>query len=611
MSNEETGSLRTSLQKLWHLLGGAERRRLGLLGVILLFAALIEVIGVGMVPVVVGAIAAPDQVLHSSFVGPMVEWLHVGNTRTLLALALCGLLAVFVLKTCYRLYATWMQARLLQDLRVRLSARLFNAYMRAPYAFHLTRNPADLMRNANQEVEHVVLYVISPILTMLGSMLVGLAVVIFMLTVQPWVTLIGLGFFGGASGLYLRIVRDRALKLGVQAQDHRAEAIKAVNQGLGGIKEARVMGREGFFVAAYNNSMSKLAESYRHQFVTGEMIGPSLELVAVVGLATIVAVLIGTGAIVEEIVPVLALFAAALLRLKQAVWQFATTVNSLRYQHVSVNPVYDDIQELAASQANDEGTATQARQPTPFTRDIEVRDVSFRYNASSRDALQGINLTIPRGASVGLVGATGAGKSTLADILLGLLQPTGGTVTVDGADVRDDLRGWQANLGYIPQSLYLIDDTLRRNIAMGLNDDEIDDARIQESTRIAQLDEVVAGLPDGLDTLLGDRGIRFSGGQRQRVCIARALYHNPSILVLDEATSALDNLTEQRMVQELEERRGDRTLIVIAHRLSTVMSCDCLFLMRDGKLEASGTYDELLANNAHFREMASHGATDL
>lgn len=610
MSNEANSSLRVSLHKLWLLLGGAERRRLALLAVILLFAAMIEVVGVGMVPVVVGAISAPDQVMQSSFIGSMVAWLPVDNTRTLLAFALCGLLAVFVLKTCYRLYATWMQARLLQDLRVRLSSRLFRAYMHAPYAFHLTRNPADLMRNANQEVEQVVLYVISPILTMLGSTLVGLAVVIFMLTVQPWVTLIGLGFFGGASGLYLRVVRDRALKLGIQAQDHRAGSIKAVNQGLGGIKEARVMGREDFFVAAYNNSMSKLAESYRHQFVTGEMIGPSLELVAVVGLAAIVAVLIGTGVIVEDIVPVLALFAAALLRLKQAVWQFATTVNSLRYQHVSVNPVYDDIQALAATEAGVENTGTTERRPTPFTRDITLRDVVYRYSAGSRDALRGINLTIPRGASVGLVGATGAGKSTLADILLGLLAPTSGIVAVDGRDVRDDLRGWQANLGYIPQSLYLIDDTLRRNIALGLNDDEIDDARIRESVRIAQLDDVIAELPDGLDTLLGDRGIRFSGGQRQRVCIARALYHNPSILVLDEATSALDNLTEQRIVQELEERRGDRTLIVIAHRLSTVMDCDCLFLMRNGRLEASGTFQELMDNNAHFRELAANGQND-
>lgn len=596
------GDVWESLRKVWRLHTQQEHRRLLVLTGLVTIQALVEIIGIGAVPAFAGALASPDKLLQHHIVGPWLSSLGVHTQQEMLLAVGLVLIGAFSIKAGYTLFTSWQIALFLKNTRTRLGIKLFHAYMHAPYTFHLRRNPAELVRNANLEVDRVVQVVLQPAIAMFAHGLIGICVVCLMFVVQPLVTLVGITLFAGASYAFLTSIRRRSLALGRNAQQHRGKLIQAVNEGLGGFKEARILRREGEFVQAFRASTEPLAEVIKHRGVTASMVAPGLELVAIMGLTLVVLLLFALGMQSGDIVPILALYAVALLRLKQAVAQVAGTINVLRYEHISVNPVYDDIQELErfANAATDERV-----EPRSVSEYIELKNVSFRYPNSENWALKDVSLKIRAGSSVALVGATGAGKSTIADILLGLLVPNEGSVLVDGQDIHENLATWQTTIGYIPQSLYLIDASMRRNIAFGIAESEIDDERVSEAARMAQLDEVIAGLPDGIHTFLGDRGVRLSGGQRQRVCIARALYHDPDVLILDEATSALDNATEQRIVEELEAHRGDRTLVIIAHRLTTVKHCDQLYLLRGGSIEAQGTYAELFRDSGGFQRLAA------
>lgn len=610
MSKNESGSRNSpptdsvwkSLRKLWELLNTRIRIRGGIMLGILVIQAVLETVGVGTVPAVAAALAEPDRLFGHPLVGPHLRALGIDTQMKLLSACSVGLVGVFLVKTGYAYFAARFEGRFLMRLRV-LGTELFSAYMRAPYVFHLQRNPAELTRNATQEVNRCIQKVIEPLLVMAASAFIGLCTLALMLVVEPLITVVSVVLFGTASYGYLALTRKRATAFGRLAQKHRAMLLKAVNQGLGGFKEAHILAREPEFIRAFAKSNRRQAEALEHHLVASKMIGPGLELVAVLGLATIVALLLLSGREGGSIIPLLAFFAAALLRLRAALARVVATANLLQYEHVSIEPLYRDMKELGRVGALPETAGVTQR--LPLEHCIELKHVGFKYPRSDAWVLKDVNLRIPRGSCVAFVGTTGAGKSTLADMILGVLRPEQGTILVDGVDVHQDIRRWQSNLGYIPQALYLMDDTLRRNIAFGVAEKDIDDARVRTAARMAQLDEVLSGLPDGFETLLGDRGIRLSGGQRQRVCIARALYHDPEVLILDEATSALDNLTEKRVVEELESHRGERTLIIVAHRLTTVQRCDQIYLFRNGTLEASGTYAELSQLNRTFQDLSA------
>ena len=286
-----------------------------------------------------------------------------------------------------------------------------------------------------------------------------------------------------------------------------------------------------------------------------------------------------------------------------AIQQITKSITKLRYSLVVVDPLYDDITELAEYRKRFLADRKK-KERLQIQRDIEVRNVHYSYPGSEEMALKGVTLTIPRGQSIAFTGPSGAGKTTMVDLLLGLLDPVRGEILVDGENIQEHLSAWQRNIGYIPQFIYLSDESLRSNIAFGIPEKEIDDEKVWKALRLAQLEDFVTRLPDGLDALIGERGVRLSGGQRQRIGIARALYHDPQVLVMDEATSALDNITEKQIIQAIEELKGDRTIITIAHRLTTVMKCDRIYFMTDGKIHSEGTYDELIEHNEQFRVLA-------
>jgi ATP-binding cassette, subfamily B, bacterial PglK len=325
-----------------------------------------------------------------------------------------------------------------------------------------------------------------------------------------------------------------------------------------------------------------------------------VETIAVAAMLGIAAFFTLKGRPTAEVVTTLALLGFAAIRFVPSANRLVSATLGLRWGTSAINAVYNDLVAL-------ESTVSKPPEPQPverFSDAIELRDVGYLYTGAASRSLNGVSLSIPRGSAVGFVGPSGAGKTTLIDVILGLLTPSEGKVLVDGVDLQEQISNWQRQIGYVPQTIYLADDSIRKNVAFGVSEAEIDDARVWQAIEAAQLSDMIQKLPDGLTTLVGERGVRLSGGQRQRIGIARALYHDPSVLVLDEATSSVDTETEQSIVDALERLRGDRTILVIAHRLTTVQNCDQLFFLRDGKLEANGTYEELFDVNRQFRSLA-------
>jgi ABC-type multidrug transport system fused ATPase/permease subunit len=377
------------------------------------------------------------------------------------------------------------------------------------------------------------------------------------------------------------LVRRNVGRYGLLQQNAQALRIKSISQGLGGIEEIKVLGREAYFVSEFAKHERTFSEVSRYAMVLNQMPRLFMETVAFSALFLAVAGVLLSGGRAADLLPTLALFAVAAMRLMPSVNRIQSAITRISYYRPSIGVVCTD-----ARREQQEGAGEPESSDIQFAHEITLRDISYIYPGASSPSLQGINLTIPKGASVAVVGASGAGKTTLADIILGLLKPSSGQILVDGEDVDRSLASWQRHLAYIPQTIFLSDDSIRRNVAFGIEDDEIDDDRVWSALELAQLKAHVEAMPCQLDTVVGERGVSLSGGQRQRVGIARALYNNPDVLILDEATSALDADTERAISQSIDALAGSKTLIVIAHRLSTIEKCTLKIHLHNGRIES-------------------------
>jgi ATP-binding cassette, subfamily B, bacterial PglK len=581
-----------SAGKVWGLLSSAERHSaIVLLGLVFIGMAL-ETLGAGLVIPTFAVLTQPDITSKYTALQPVLQALGNPGQETLVVAGMLALVGVYFVKTLFLALLAWRQTYFVFGLQEHLSQRLFATYLHQPYTFHLQRNSAKLIQNTISEAGAFSNCVVVPAITLVTESLVLSCLCVLLLIIEPVGTLLIVTVLGTAAGAFHRLTRRRIAVWGESRQHHEGLRFQHLQQGLGGVKEVNLLGRQSEFLEQYRVHNAQNARVGRMQSTLQQLPRLFLELLAVTGLAILVGSMLAQGRPLDAVLPTLALFAAAAFRLMPSVNRMLSAVQLLRFGLPVTNTLHAELQ-LARPKA------AGARHPIePFRETLELNEVTYIYPGAAVAALDRVSLAVRRGDTVGLVGSSGAGKSTLVDVLLGLLTPCSGEVRLDGKDIQHAVRNWQDQIGYVPQSTFLTDDSLRRNIAFGVPNERIDEVSVQRAIASAQLEEFVNGLPQGLDTPVGERGIRLSGGQRQRVAIARALYHDPAVLVLDEATSSLDTATERSVMDAVHALQGTKTILIVSHRLTTVEKCDRVYRLERGRVVGEGVSVAGLATNS-------------
>lgn len=586
---------------IWGILNRRERMAFAALMVMVLVMSIFEMIGVAAILPFLQVLAEPETVQDTAVLA--WAWDRFGFTEHLdFAIAL-GLVVfgVVCFGLAFRAVTTWALIRFSLMRGYSISARLLAGYLHQPYDWFLSRNSAELGRAVLNEVDAVIRYSLLPGLIFLASCIVALCITALLFAVDPFIAVGAFVLLVGAYGLVYSLLRGILKRVGeerILADDAR---FRIAQEATGGIKDVKALRLEEAFVARFRVPAHASARAQTTGLVVGDLPRFVLEGVAFGGvILLILGLLITRGGSIETLLPTLGLVALAGVKLFPALQRAYAQISLLRFYSQSLENLHRDLAMLEPK------TALPDPAPVPLRRALDLRGVVYAYPGAARTALRGLSLHVPAGASVGIVGGTGAGKTTVVDLILGLLAPQDGAVTVDEVALDDtSRRGWQRGIGYVPQSIFLSDDTVAGNIAFGVAPERIDRAAVERAARLARLhDFILSDLPQGYDTPVGERGVRLSGGQRQRIGIARALYHDPQLLVLDEATSALDTLTEAEVMESVGALGGEKTVIMIAHRLTTVRQCDIIFLLEDGRLVAQGRFEDLLRDSDRFRAMA-------
>jgi ABC-type multidrug transport system fused ATPase/permease subunit len=563
------------------------------------FAACLEAVGALGVFWLIGIVHSPESAAALPVVGPLAVKLGYNGSATWLIGCSIGVMVFYAIKNVFLIFHYYLQVKLPHDAYVRVATALLRGYLTTGYSFHFDRNSAESVRNLMTSVDVVFRTVLLNAVTLINELMVVIAVICVLLIASPQMAIVAASAMCVLAWVMLRLTQSNVTKWGLQIQSLTKEILKVINQGLGAVKEIKVLQRENYFLDRYRKLRERQSKvmSYYETFQSLPLF--TLEALFTFLVGGLIIVITIQGGDHATTIPLLGLYGYAGFRLLPALARIAAKLQRLGFGSAAVNQVYADYVQLTKGPP----LSSLEVAPLPFAREIRIEDVTYTYPKGSRPALSNVSLTIPYGSSVGIVGPSGGGKSTLVDLLLGLLPPDAGHVRVDGIETATSVRAWQRNLGYVPQSPYLLDDTLTRNIAFGVLDSEIDKQAVTEAVRMAQLDDLVASLPKGLDTEIGERGVRLSGGQRQRIVIARALYRQPAVLVFDEATSELDNLTELEIAAEIDALAGEKTIIVIAHRMTSVRNCDVIVFLVEGRVADIGTYDELLERNPEFSKL--------
>ncbi|UOR13782.1 ABC transporter ATP-binding protein [Halobacillus amylolyticus] len=577
----------TTTKKLLMLFNKREKKKLIALFFMMIVAALFETIGIGLIVPFVGIVTNPGQIQDQAVLSYLYELFNFESSTEFIIFSVGGLLAVFILKNLYLLFFQYSQFRVILNQQVKLSRQLFQEYLKKPYTFHLQRNTADLLRNVNGEVSKVFQGIIMSSFQLATEVLVITCILVLLLFTSPIATLTAFTLLGGSVFIFFRFFRKKISALGEEQQKVSGTMIKWVNQGLGASKVVKVSGKESFFINAYTGQSQIKANNSRYMKMLEQVPRLFIEtlLVSVVLITMVIIVIQGKDT--ADLISTMALFAMAAFRLMPSITRVVAMITTIKYSQPALTVVYDDLflnKDNSSNIALDVKTGVINKGEKSFKDSIKLSNVSYRYPEQDVNSVKNVSLTIPIGESVAFIGESGAGKTTIVDIILGLFNPEKGSVTVDGKNIAHQKSLWQQKIGYIPQSIYLSDDTIRGNIAFGIERDNINDDEVWRALEQAQLKDFVKELPKQLDTAVGENGVRLSGGQRQRIGIARALYHNPEILFMDEATSALDNETEKEIMRAIDGLKGDKTLIIIAHRLSTIKNCDTVFKMSKGEL---------------------------
>jgi ABC-type multidrug transport system fused ATPase/permease subunit len=595
-------------RKILDLFDRHERRRFYLLMVLMIIVAFAEVLGISTVMVLLGILAQPEKIAESRHLSWAYETLGFTSTFAFQIFLSAGVFAAVMTSLVLKALGSWAIIRFSTMRGYTISTRLLHSYLRQPYAWFLEHNSAEIRKSVLNEVDQVVSRSIVPGLRLLASLLLALSIVGFLLFVDPLISILAATLLGGGYALIYFRLRKVLQRIGKEALIVNGERFRLAQESTGGIKEVKLMGLEDEYVRRFRDAARKRARLTATSQAMGELPRYVLEGLTFAILITIIFVMLfRSGGNLAAVIPTLGIFAFSVLRLLPSLQQVYASLASIRSGTAVLDHIHEDYTPILGRLAPQPAAAAALVVPLALTGALELKGLDYAYSAAGRPAVRGIDIRIPARTTIGIVGGTGAGKTTLIDLILGLLTPQAGEIIVDGVAITEaNLRAWQRSLGYVPQSIYLTDDSIARNIAFGIPANRIDMQAVERAARIAALhDFVVQDLPKGYETLVGERGVRLSGGQRQRIGIARALYSDPSLLILDEATSALDNITERVVMEAVQNIRADKTIIIIAHRLTTVRQCDAIFLLEKGQVASVGTYDELVAQNETFRKMAA------
>lgn len=571
------------LKKISYVLDRKQKIKLSILLVIILVGAFVELLGVSAVMPLINTAMEPDKLDEKWYYVMISKYTGITEVNQMIVFLAFSLIVVYILKNIYVTMMYSLQYRFAFNNQQRLSVRMMKSYMQQEYLFHVSKNVAEFQRNITSDVNGFFTVALNA-LQFLAEFSVS-AVLIAFLLVQDWMsTLAVASLLFLFMGLFTIFFRKVLVKIGEESRETNVLLTKWLFQSFSGIKEIKVANREQFFISKYDKHYKDYARIQRRQSILTYLPKPVMETVCICSL--MIAMIIKIVVVKSDItsfVTTLSVFAVAAFRMLPSFNKITGYISGMMFNKPAIDAVYNDLKEIEQLAVN-RGDTHRNQFKAEFHDAISLNGVSFRYPESDMWILKNVSVKIGKNTSVALIGASGAGKTTAADLILGILEPQEGTITIDGLDIKKCMASWHENVGYIPQSIYLMDDSIRANIAFGISERAIDVAAIEKALQEAQLDTFVRSLPDGLDTMIGDRGVKLSGGQRQRIGIARALYRNPSVLILDEATSALDNETEKEVMEAIDGLHGTRTLIVIAHRLSTIRKCDKIYEVGKGRI---------------------------
>ena len=570
------------IKKLNILLDGRQKRIMAGLMVLMVIGAFLQTAGVGMLVQVVNVVIDPHAVENSRAVSALYDLLGSDSYESFSVTVMVLLVAVFVVKNLFLYFQQKLTFAFVYTNQFRTSERMMRNYLRRGYEFYLNADTAVIQRSITSDVNNMYALILA-LLQLLSDGVVSLFIVGYCFLTNGTMTMVLAVVLIALMVLVKKILKPVMYKAGKDNQDYYSSLFKWISQTVQGIKEVKVYGREQYFVGEYVKCGRGYVDAVQRYSLYNNIPKLLLETACVAAMVGYMIFQVVTGVSAEDMLSVLATLAAAAFVLLPCVNRISNQINSIAYFEPFFMGVSDNLQDEIRGDKVDLSAFTADERKMPMKDCIELRDITYAYPNTDKLILDHADLTIPIGSSVGIVGTTGAGKSTVVDILLGLLEIRTGEITADGVNVRENYRGWLKNIGYIPQMIFMLDDTIRSNVAFGVPKEKIEEDRLWEVLREAQLDEFVRSLPEGLDTGIGERGIRLSGGQRQRIGIARALYHDPEVLVMDEATSALDGDTEAAVMDSINRLHGRKTLIIIAHRLQTIEKCDLVYRVEDGK----------------------------
>ncbi|MBD5520977.1 MAG: ABC transporter ATP-binding protein [Lachnospiraceae bacterium] len=580
------------IKQLSYIFNRKEKIKIAILFIAALIGSILECASVGIFQPFVELFMDPEAVEKNQYLYYVYKLFGFQSSRDFLSAMAVGIMIIFVVKNVYLIIEKYAIYTFSYNVQMKISTGLLKAYVSEPYTFHLNKNISVLQRSV-QEDSDLFTKAIIHFMELVVEVMVCVALGIYLFDVSKSITVIVVGLLIICVGVFTAISRKFARELGKDAQGYKAKLYQWMNQSLGGIKEVKVLNREMFFINSYSGYFKKYVKGLKVSRLIGTIPKYIVEMVSIIGLllALIVKINYGQSEDLATFVPQLSSFAVAAFRLLPSIGRINEHVTGIMYAAPSIELVYHDlkeVQDIKNLESCEEGVLE-------LEKEIVIKDVCYHYPDSSENVINYANFTIKKGQTVALIGESGAGKTTMADIILGVLTPQYGKIKADGVNIFKNMDIWHHGIGYIPQTIYLSDDTIRNNVAFGVEEYRIDDNAVENALRKAQLWNFVEGLSDGLETFVGDRGVRLSGGQRQRIGIARALYHDPEILILDEATSALDNDTEAAVMEAIENLHGEKTMIIIAHRLTTIRNADMIYEVVDGKVEQRSKQEVLSA----------------